>query len=1206
MSVPADGDKDRGLGNVRRDQCPRNLGLQPPPLLRADRLSKPVSRGRKSGHGNNNNAEKGPFARKNSVARASDSGSNDSAVLSSLRAPRDGPRVRKKKSVRKDRGGDHVNRNAQGLEPVQPEPDRLAAQIPAIQLEFERCDGDDVVDRVDNLEAVSAALGSAMSAPIAAATAAGQKLVLLHGLKFTKAHGAINPHECSAIERTITERTVLGLARSISAFRLLCLHDYKRFGKYGHTGLRVYDDGPIKTGVDLTRQRGIMWAGEEVDVAIWFDQYLKPAGGIIDPDYCASYLAETVMRKGWIVVSDYAPPFGLAGDQVYKYDGDEVTVSVDHGTVYSHKFPEWLFSSSKHSTASGFLYVTQRRVIGSKIIFEVNLRDADLCPGALGNRVHRYHQKVSVVKKGWLYDEVKEFSVWRPVYERLRGTIHTAFDFSQFRWSVANSAVNSAFQADKQFKNFEYFYPDLGFWIKRQTEEALMFVSPTQILTGLESSRQFFAPVTERARRVFDKNEFDFNQISTLDRYVQLGLRGTLGGLALIGAIYLVIKYLRWKRKNILTTNVRDIFRRLKHFNGFGPLTGNVRSCLDTCVSADPQSSVTPQSTFASFLNICAPQDPQDFSAPVAPRMAGLWTFLPWLAVLAKSVMVGIACFQQKQNKKKNRKQEMLFRDTHDHNPENFHGLRLGSFPISERPLLCTSANLFLNPDSADHARMIVTGPGKRRIVDPNSIFSYRQKGIYPLLVNNGLLFAPNPGFHSLFIAIRARNLKVVPAPVEKEWVWASDLFRRVLRSHRHVVLEPESLDEWINSYSSGSRRKQLQQAIEQRKDFATFDQVNALLARRGLAAFAKSDETLPLKECNGVYGLKPRTIRSVPDQVQVFVQPYVRACSTRLKEILVNSLIPVEGYTLHFTYAGGMNAEALSAWGEESLARLRDRISSVIFMGDDSFACIHQGSHVEFLECDYSQYDQSQIGVVIREELKIIKTLGVPSEVVQMLENLSASKTFWRHRKAKLKITLENDVLTRVTGAPNTSLSNSTNNMLAFLIASKDRFSEEGFARSGLIAKLQVHTEIGEGTFLRGRWYRNERGSLSWSWLPSAVSKLGKFQKPFKKTEIPGLCYATACNISAEPCTVPILGAFRRCLLRFAKKEPSSAIFENLRTPGMGLVDRREALCWMERRYGITEAEVCQVEQMYDEVDSLPYVVTHDVFEKLVRRDYY
>jgi hypothetical protein len=211
---------------------------------------------------------------------------------------------------------------------------------------------------------------------------------------------------------------------------------------------------------------------------------------------------------------------------------------------------------------------------------------------------------------------------------------------------------------------------------------------------------------------------------------------------------------------------------------------------------------------------------------------------------------------------------------------------------------------------------------------------------------------------------------------------------------------------------------------------------------------------------------------------------------------------------------------------------------------------------------------------------------------------SISKARGSKRSPKAATSIKYKPDGPNRVTGAPNTSLSNSTNNIIGIIIASFGNFSDAAWAQVGFTAVMKRSGNISETTFLRGTWWPHLDGTERWGPLPSAMLKLGKVMSTVtKQFRLNQLAYGVSLGMVGIPEAYPILGNFRKRMHALGIEGPE------LRDKRKPIPDLRSDLDtefireWMTLRYRISRSDIISLEKRIDSIPSLPYFIGDEVF---------
>lgn len=211
-------------------------------------------------------------------------------------------------------------------------------------------------------------------------------------------------------------------------------------------------------------------------------------------------------------------------------------------------------------------------------------------------------------------------------------------------------------------------------------------------------------------------------------------------------------------------------------------------------------------------------------------------------------------------------------------------------------------------------------------------------------------------------------------------------------------------------------------------------------------------------------------------------------------------------------------------------------------------------------------------------------------------------------------------------TGITTTTTYNSLSTAMMWIhwLLNKDLTIVEAGKQLGFKVKYFPHNDLHQATFLKGWWISNGRGGVSWLPLPSAVIKLGKLlvcptiitsftrrgskqRRPYKEA-VERCAYALSNSYQHVPVTYPVFGKFLSVLRRLGiKSERTLWMLEESHKPLMTVCpfERVEVLRAMEMRYGISDSDVRAVENLLDQINTLPAYVEHPVFDMLVDADY-
>jgi len=162
-----------------------------------------------------------------------------------------------------------------------------------------------------------------------------------------------------------------------------------------------------------------------------------------------------------------------------------------------------------------------------------------------------------------------------------------------------------------------------------------------------------------------------------------------------------------------------------------------------------------------------------------------------------------------------------------------------------------------------------------------------------------------------------------------------------------------------------------------------------------------------------------------------------------------------------------------------------------------------------------------------------------------------------------------------------------------------------------GFVTKQEDHQDICQCIFLKGAFLPKADG-YGFANLPSLVLKMGKHLTPPTvsqkvKDEAVALAMIAGAMGNSLPQLdrdAPVIGAFLAALRRCGKRG-GSAEERPYKTYG-GAIPRATMVAFMEKRYGVTEGEIEELEGMLDAVTSIPCFIQHPVVARMTLRDYY
>jgi hypothetical protein len=429
-----------------------------------------------------------------------------------------------------------------------------------------------------------------------------------------------------------------------------------------------------------------------------------------------------------------------------------------------------------------------------------------------------------------------------------------------------------------------------------------------------------------------------------------------------------------------------------------------------------------------------------------------------------------------------------------------------------------------------------------------------------------------------------------------------------------------EEIEEWVEHYPT-RRRQEARRCLEQWKSgecspafLSRFQNVVDKKLNQTCSMFAKYNETLGLKVGRvGNVGVKPRVIANPPIMFQLLTQPTVKKAQKRHFQVRLND----SGLDFDFNSASGWTSEQLDEWMEKALTGGSG--VWVVAMGDDSVVVDNQLGLV--FEIDYSQFDQSQQGIYIELDLRMLQAMGVGKRVLRLLRALARARMRKRYTKTNLCITFKAFDMVRKSGSPDTSFSNTTKNwviiMAGYSLWRKKEYSGhlfDNFKALGVKATGQVFpmTLISHVSFLRGLWWPGEDGSLHWSYVPAMALKVTKVSRVCTIKEYRQLAFGIAHSFGQVPEDLPVLGVVLKKLKELGQEPPDEELLDEVmpwrkHRPHVKpfSLDREAALQITCRRYETSVREIEELEQQITEIKQLPWFLGHPLWMKLREGDY-
>jgi hypothetical protein len=272
---------------------------------------------------------------------------------------------------------------------------------------------------------------------------------------------------------------------------------------------------------------------------------------------------------------------------------------------------------------------------------------------------------------------------------------------------------------------------------------------------------------------------------------------------------------------------------------------------------------------------------------------------------------------------------------------------------------------------------------------------------------------------------------------------------------------------------------------------------------------------------------------------------------------------------------------------------------------GDDSFTVMQNDGEIEYMGVDYSHFDQSQKDPQVHAELKVLEGLGVPIAILDILWQVATNSARSNSRSASPKpvLKLEPHGATRITGGPNTSLSNSTNNLLALMVFHLRGRKPIVWEQLGLTAKMDLSKDLLQVPFLRGIFWPYADGKSRWGQMPSAMLKLGKVMTVVRtQKRLDQLAYGQGLGMGDVPLDFPIIGPLRERLITLGSNGISLRHEYNPLPDYHEGVDREQILGWMVERYeGINRGDILDVEELIRTIPKLPWFIGHPLFRAMM-----
>jgi hypothetical protein len=491
---------------------------------------------------------------------------------------------------------------------------------------------------------------------------------------------------------------------------------------------------------------------------------------------------------------------------------------------------------------------------------------------------------------------------------------------------------------------------------------------------------------------------------------------------------------------------------------------------------------------------------------------------------------------------------------------------------------------------------------------------------MYPILITNGLLTQPRPGVVGLMTAILHRKFKaprveLVSQVTEVEYMQALrktlqmdifDLPKEILMHYEEVEIEE------CARLMGGAKGRNLMDAHRQ--------------ITVGAGYFRKKEQMKwnEIIKRNPGLGVKPRVIEALTTAYQAECQSAVRGFTNECKRyynMQVRLWPRRDGTKVPVTCViADPNPKTMHIYAD---AINNNEHLTIILNCDDVTAAGGDTNVIasgEAFNGDFSMYDQTQFRPHFERLSEDLKFTDFPTD--SMMEQVDAAFTAKvRDYPGETAVKIEGHAHSHEpTGWAGTSIVGSVFHVRAWRLAVYlDIPIAEAAAMLGFKLTM-ASTNRNQAVFLR-HWL-SEYGAIP---VPSQCLKLGKiFKHPEHLTKSKGIdAYVTAfaavtLSVQGVPDDYPILGAFLRASKRLTaggldtnervmRLRNDPYIFENARykVHAVAKVPRQAALEFVEARYGLTEHEVCEIEALFESVDTLPAFVNHEGFLRLRDVDY-
>lgn len=481
---------------------------------------------------------------------------------------------------------------------------------------------------------------------------------------------------------------------------------------------------------------------------------------------------------------------------------------------------------------------------------------------------------------------------------------------------------------------------------------------------------------------------------------------------------------------------------------------------------------------------------------------------------------------------------------------------------------------------------------------------AYKQRNLMPCLIT--------PTCEQLGDECELHSLRRTTCLIGAQWRQASNWTLTIMKAtigNIDLQVVPVKSLEWIKHFNGAAKKQRAHDGIEQR---------NSGYLRKETNVFLKGDEVL--------YGrqgfMKPRTIKSLHPTVQASCYKEVAECMDRLKIFFnENQIHQVGRFQVTFAIGSGKTSSELNTWFATSRewVSIGNRRAAVIVAGDDFFAIVREKDKIYYLENDFAKFDRTQ-GVHAQDaEASVLELLGMSERIRYLLFTTMNLQPRYENKRLDHQAIYPMPAQ-RATGAPDTTIGNTINNIVSVIYAvmnagTFDRLAEHQ-ADLGLEAKLQKHDEASHATFLKG-WWLPCNDEYYWLPLPSQTIKMGKiltlptqiFKHLSEDSAWRSAAKSMGCSYKNVPFEYPLFGPQLQRYAALEGEEIDLAPFQpndghKIVVDERARVDKFVARVYIAHRYGISYEDIVDMEQ---EMLSMPFpgLACHPGWAKVVEKDY-